>query len=90
MLVYNDNIVTLKAVYNWYEQFKSGNACVEDEPRLGRPSTSKPDKEVHALVNLVRSNSQLTNWEFVKELNILYESVATILTGNLQMRRINA
>lgn len=40
-LVYGDNLVTLKNVYNWYERFHSRNESVEEEEQSRRPSTLK-------------------------------------------------
>jgi [histone H3]-lysine36 N-dimethyltransferase SETMAR len=88
--VYGDNVVTLKTVYKWYERFKSGNESVEDEQRSGRPSTSKTDENVQKVSKLIRSNRRLTIRELTEELNISYGSVQSILTDNLQMRRVSA
>jgi len=38
-LVYGDAAVTMKTVYKWFEWFRNGCESVEDEERLGRPST---------------------------------------------------
>ena len=43
-LVYGDAAVSMKTVYKWFEQFHNGCESVEDEERLGRPSTSKPKR----------------------------------------------
>ena len=88
--VYGDNVVTLKTVYKWYERFKSGNESVKDEERSGRPSTSKTDENVKKVAKIVRSNRRMTIRELTEELNISYGSVQSILTDDLQMRRVSA
>ena len=40
-LVYGDAAVTMKMVYKWFGRFRNGCESVEDEERLGRPSTYK-------------------------------------------------
>jgi len=45
-LAYGDAAVTMKTVYKWFERFRNGCESVEDEKRLGRPSTSKPQENV--------------------------------------------
>ena len=45
-LVYVDAAVTMKMVYKWLEQFCNGCESVEDEERLGHPSTSKTQENV--------------------------------------------
>ena len=62
----------------------------EDEQRSGRPSTSKTDENVQKVAKLVRSDRRMTVRELTEELNISYGSVPSILTDNLQMRRVSA
>ena len=38
-LVYGDAAVTMKTVYKWFERFCNRCESVEDEERLGHPST---------------------------------------------------
>jgi transposase len=59
-LVYGDAAVTMKTVYKWFERFCNGCELVEDEERLGRPSTSKTQENVERVSEMIRSNRQLT------------------------------
>ena len=45
-LVYGDTVVTMKTVYKWFEWFHNGCELVENEERLGHPSTSKTQENV--------------------------------------------
>jgi len=38
-LVYGDAAVTMKIVYKWFERVRNDCESVEEEERLGRPST---------------------------------------------------
>lgn len=67
--------------------FKSGNDSVEDEQLSENPQKNTNVKKV---AKTLRSNSRLTSWELTVELKILYGSVQSILTDNLQMGRVSA
>jgi len=58
---------------------------VEDEPRAGRPSTSKTDDNVERVRSFVRSDRQLTLRIISSELNLNRFTVHQILTQDLDM-----
>ena len=46
--VYGTEAVSRKCVYDWFKRFHDGKETTEDEPRSGRPSTSRtPDMIEH-------------------------------------------
>ena len=60
----------------------------EDEPRAGRPSTSKTDDNVERLISLVRSDRRLTLGMISSELNLNRFTTLRILTQDyLDMRK---
>ena len=59
---------------------------MEDEPRVGRSSTSKTDDNVERVRSLVRSDRQLTLRMISSELNLNWFTVHRILTQDLDMR----
>ena len=63
---------------------------MEDEPRAGRPSTSKMDDNVERVRYLVRSDHQLTLRMISSELNLNRFTVHQILTQDLDMRKVCA
>jgi len=60
---------------------------VEDEPRAGRPSTSKTDDNVESVRSLVRSDRRLTLRMISSELNLNRFTVHQILTQDLDIRK---
>jgi len=63
---------------------------VEDEPRVGRPSTSKKDDNVERVRSLVRSDHRLTMRMISSELNLNWFTIHQILTQDLDMREVCA
>ena len=75
-------------VFNWYKTFSKGRESIKDEPRPGRPSTSKMDNNVEKVQALVRSDRQLTVRMIASELNLNHTTVHQILTQELAMRKM--
>ena len=47
--------------YEWWKRFKEGRNSVDDDPRSGRPSTSKTENNV---ANFVKSSVHIVVWQF--------------------------
>ena len=63
---------------------------MEDDPRSGRPSTSKTKENVERVRQKVRSDRRLTVRMIANELNMNSERVWTIIMEELGMRKICA
>jgi hypothetical protein len=53
---YGEHSLSKAQVFRWHKSFLEGREQVEDEPRAGRPSTSKTDDNVERVRSLVRSD----------------------------------
>jgi len=76
--------------YEWWKCFKERRTSVDDDPRSGRPSTSKTDDNVAKALEVIHSNRHLTVREVAEEVNISKTVCHEILTENLGMHRIAA
>jgi transposase len=74
----------------WWKRFKEGRTSVDDDPRSGRPSTSKTDDNVAKVREVLRSNRRLTVRAVAEEVSISKTVCREILTENLGMHRIAA
>ena len=63
--------------------------CIRDSPRSGRPSTSKTNENIVKVRDLVRSIHRLTIREMANELNLSFYAVQSILSEDLNMRRVS-
>jgi len=72
--------------YEWWKRFKEGGTSVDDDPRSGRPSTSKTDDNVAKVCKVIHSNRRLTVQEVAEEVSISKTVCHEILTANLGMQ----
>jgi len=56
--------------YEWWKRFKEGRTSIDDDPRSGRPSTSKTNDNVAKVREVIRSNPRLTVREVAEEVSI--------------------
>jgi len=72
----------------WWKRFKEGRTSVDDDPRSGRPSTSKTDDNVAKVREVIRSNRRLTVREVAEQVSISKTVCHEILTENSSMHLI--
>ena len=58
--VFKDESMSQTAAFMWHKLFKDGRESVEDEPRAGRPSTSRNDDKVQRVREMLNSDSRLS------------------------------
>ena len=63
---------------------------IEDDPRIGRPRTSKTDGNVEKIREIIRKNRCLSIRAIAELVNIDKETVRQILHENLQMKKVCA
>ncbi|KAJ8961743.1 hypothetical protein NQ318_021343 [Aromia moschata] len=47
--VYGNECLSRTQVFEWFKRFKEERETTEDDPRLGRPSTSKTDENIEKI-----------------------------------------
>jgi len=78
---YGEHSLSREQVFRWHKSFLKGREQVEDEPRVGRTSTSKTE-------DIVRSDRRLTLRMISSELNLNRFTVNKILTQDLDLRTV--
>ena len=71
---YGEYSLSRAQVFGWHKSFLEGREQVADEPRAGRPSTSKTEDNVERVRSLVRSDRRLTLRMISSELNLKFDS----------------
>lgn len=86
--VYGTEAVSRKCVYDWFKRFRDGKETTEDEPRSGRPSTSRTPDMIERVRNMLARDRRLTLRLMAEELSISKDTVRTIVRENLGKRKI--
>ena len=87
---YGEHALWRSQVLTWYKAFSEGLESIKNEPRFGRPSTSKTDNSVEKVQALVGSDHRLTVRMIASELNLNHTTLHQILTQELAMRKLCA
>ena len=69
-IAFGEEAMCRTQTYEWWKRFKEGRTSVDDDPRSGRPSTSKTDDNVAKVLEVIRSNRRLTVREIAEEVSI--------------------
>ncbi len=85
---YGEEAVSKKCVYEWFKRFRDGKETVEDEPRSGRPSTSRTSDMIEEVREMLARDRRLTLRLMAEELGIGKETVRTIVREDLGKRKI--
>ena len=88
--VYGKDVISRLRVFEWHKRFKSGCKEVENDPKSGRPSTTKTVENAVRVKQLVRSDRRLTVQMIADELGLNKESKRTILLHDLGMWKVCA
>ena len=88
--VYGDAMMSRTRIFEWHKRFREGREDVEDDPKSGRPTTSRTNKNVEHVREKVRSNRRLTVRMIADELSMNSERVWRIITEDLGMRKVCA
>jgi len=87
---FGEQCLSRARIFEGYERFKEGRDSVDDNPRSGRPTTSKTDDCVARVQELIRANRRLTSRELSVEVGVSYGTCQAIMTQDLSMRRVAA
>ena len=77
-------------VYEWHKRFKEGRESVSDDLKSGPPTVARTDENVARVRDMIRCDRRLTIRMIAEELSMAKESVRTILTEDMNMRKVCA
>jgi len=77
-------------VFEWFSRFKNGDLSIEDQPRSGRPSSSRNDENITKIHEKFNEDHRYTIDELSEVTGVSWSSVQRILTQDLGMRRVAA
>jgi transposase len=88
-MVYGESAMKRRTVYKWVDRFKEGRESVDDDARMGRPSTSHVEN-IQRVYDLVKADRRITTGMIAERLGISNGSVQTISKEDLNMRKLCA
>ena len=88
--VYGDATMSRTQIFEWHKRFREGREDVEDDPKSGRPTTSRINENVEHVREKVCSDCHLTVRMIADELSMNSERVWRIITEDLGMRKVCA
>jgi transposase len=77
-------------VYEWFSRLKRGDMSLEDQPRSGRPSTSRTDENIQKICDVIMFNRRRTLDELEPVIGVSWSSCQRILIEELHMTRVAA
>ena len=83
--VYKELTLSHSTVSLWHKRFKEGCEDVEDDPRCGRPSTSRNETNVELVKKIVHGDRRSTVRLISDELGLNRSSIWQIITDDLGM-----
>ncbi|KAJ4445043.1 hypothetical protein ANN_06842 [Periplaneta americana] len=86
--VYGREAVSRKCVYEWFKRFLEGKETIEDEPRSGRPSTSRTPEMIEKVRQMLAQDRRLSLELIAEELDISKDTMHTIVRDDLGKRKI--
>ena len=86
---YKEAALGKKQVYEWFSRFRNGELSLADQPRSGRPSTSRTDENI-ARIELILDDRRRTIDDLVDLSGVSWSSCQGTLSEELQMKRVAA
>ncbi|KAJ8948678.1 hypothetical protein NQ318_004466 [Aromia moschata] len=88
--VYGNECLSHTQVFEWFKRVKEGRETTEDDPRPGRPSTSKTDENIEKIGKLIREDRRLSIRGLAEIIGIDKGCVRQILHESFNMRKNGA
>ncbi|KAJ8946229.1 hypothetical protein NQ318_013040 [Aromia moschata] len=88
--IHENECLSRTQVLAWLKWFKDGRETTEDDPRPGRPSTSRIDKHIEKIGKLICEGRRLSIRGFAEITGIDKECVRQILQESFNMRKVSA
>ena len=87
---YGGTALSKTRVYEWFSRFKNGEMLIEDQPRSGRPATSRSDENVDKINALIREDRRRTIDQLCEMSGISWSLIHRILSEDLHIGRVAA
>jgi len=87
---FKEQALSRERVFERFSRFKKGDLRIEDQPRSGRPSSSRNEENIAKIREKLNEDHRCTIDELSDVTGVSWSSVQHILTQDLGMRRVAA
>ena len=87
-IAHKEKAPCLATIYRWFQKFSKGEESLTDNPRIGRPVSTRTLANINRVKTLINSDRRLTIREISEELDLNRFTVNQILSKDLEMSRV--
>ena len=87
---FKEQALSRARMFDWFSRFKKGDLSIEDQPRSGRPSSSRNDENIVKIREKLNEDRRYTIDELSEVTRVSWSSVQRIVTQDLGMRQVAA
>jgi len=87
---FREEALSQARVYEWFSRLKRGDMSLEDQPRSGRPSTSRTDENIKKIRDEIMFDRRQTIDELEAMTGVSWSSCQRIVTEELHMKQVAA
>ncbi|KAI6652406.1 hypothetical protein LOD99_7420 [Oopsacas minuta] len=84
--IYGDECPSKATIYRWIERFDNGDEELHDDPRPGRPTSSKTRSNIERVQTILDENRRITLRELEERVGIS-KATHSIITEDLEMSK---
>lgn len=87
---FGNEALSKSRTFEWFRRFKEDRESVEDDQRLGRPSTAITPENITKIREIIHQDRRQTIHDVAETVGLSYGTCQRVLSGELNMRRIAA
>ncbi|KAI6646966.1 hypothetical protein LOD99_9060 [Oopsacas minuta] len=88
--IFGDECPSKATIYRWIERFDNGDEELHDDPRPGRPTSSKTHSNIERVQTILDEDRRISLRELEERVGISKTTLHSIITENLEMSKATA
>ncbi|KAI6647185.1 hypothetical protein LOD99_8840 [Oopsacas minuta] len=88
--IFGDECPSKVTIYRWIERFDNGDEDLHDDPRPGRPISSKTCSNIESVQTILDEDRRITLRELEERVGISKATLHSIITEDLEMSKVTA
>ena len=88
--IFGDQCPLKATIYRWIERFDNGGEDLDDDPRPGRPTSSKTRSNIERVQTILDEDRRITLRKLEEIVGISKSTLHSIITEDLEMSKVTA